>query len=393
MKRATSAGSRRAFVLASALACGLGLAAPSAHAEDGESALPAPPLALSVTPGTGGGPWKLKIENTGDVPVRITADARLLALEVMPPAGFVDPTTKKGTKPKPVGTVRCVLPDDARPASDEGHELVIPSKRSWSMSFDPLHYCFGAKERATLVTGAVVNPRFGWPTPAPKPGSAAARASTRAKKPIVPTPPFVVSPVGAAVGKLAAAKELQGTSATLAENVTIASASPAPTSSPAPPASSSSSSPGGLTVSMPAALDVLRGNEISATVTVANEGDKAAIILFRAETLKLMVAGPAGTVSCGGLRSIDAPIRELYTTLGVKGRTSLAVLITSLCPTDTFDKPGIYRVTPTFDMTNASARSIGLKTWDGSTTADTPMLLRVRAERRPSTDTARPALD
>lgn len=379
MKRATSAGSRRAFVLACALACGLGLAAPSAHAEDGESALPAPPLALSVTPGTGGGPWKLKIENTGDVPVRITADARLLALEVMPPAGFVDPTTKKGTKPKPVGTVRCILPDDARPSSDEGRELVVPSKRSWSVSFDPLHYCFGAKERATLVTGAVVNARFGWPMPPLKPAAAAARA----KQPIMPAPPFVAAPVGAAVGKLAHAKELQGTSATLAENVTIGPA----------PASSASSSSSGLAVSMPEVLDVLRGNEISTTVTVVNEGDKAAIVLFRAETLKLMVAGPAGSVSCGGLRTVDAPIRELYTTIGVKGRTSLAVLITSLCPKDTFDKPGIYRVTPTFDMTHASARSIGLKTWDGSTTGNTPMLLRVRALRRPSTDTARPALD
>lgn len=384
MKRATSAGSRRAFVLACALACGVGLAAPSAHAEDGESSLPAPPLALSVTPGTGGGPWKLKVENTGDVPVRITADARLLVLEVTPPADFVDPTTKKGTKPKPVGTVRCILPDDARPSSDEGRELVVPSKRSWSVSFDPLHYCFGARERATLVTGAVVNARFGWPAPPPKPG--AAGGAVRAKRPTVPTPPFVAAPVGAAVGKLSPAKELQGTSATLAENVTIGSAS-APSAS-----ASSSSSSAGLAVSMPEALDVLRGNEISATVTVVNEGDKAAIVLFRPVTLKLMVAGPAGSVSCGGLRSVS-PIRELYTTLGVKGRSSLAVLITSLCPKDTFDRPGIYRVTPTFDMANASARSIGLKTWDGSTTGNTPMLLRVRAVRRPSTDTARPALD
>jgi hypothetical protein len=65
-----------------------------ARAEESEG-LPPPPLSLSVTPGTGGGPWKLRIENTGDVPVRLAADARLLVLEVTPPPGFVDPAAAK----------------------------------------------------------------------------------------------------------------------------------------------------------------------------------------------------------------------------------------------------------------------------------------------------------
>ena len=363
------------------------------HADDVEPALPAPPLALSVTPGTGGGPWKLKVENTGDVPIRLTADPRLLVLEVTPPAGFVDPTAKKraqqgSAKAEEPKTVRCILPDDARPANDEGRDLVVPAKRSWSVSFDPLLYCFGTKERAVLVTGAVVNAHFGWPAPPPKPGAAAAAAAARARakappSPATSAPPFVAAPVGAAVGKVAAAKNLHATTVTLAESVNAG-----------PPASAqSSASSSSLGVTMPEALDVLRGTEISATVSVANEGDKATVVLLRSETLKLSVAGPAGTVACGSLRTVSAPIRELYATLGVKGRMSLSILLTSICPRDTFDQPGLYRVTPIFDMTNASARSIGLKTWDGMVTGRSPMLMRVRAARRPSTEPSRPSLD
>jgi hypothetical protein len=339
--------------------------ATGARADDA-SALSTPPLVLSLTPGTGGGPWRLRIENTGDVPVRIATDSRLLVLEVTAPAGSV-------AKP-----VRCALPEDARPATDEGHDLVVPSKRSWSAIVDPLLYCFVARERATLVTGATVTAHFGWPAPTPK--SAAKAAAARAPaKPVVLTSPFVAAPVGAAVGKLAPAKELVGTAVTLTENVLAA----------APSAAAAAS----LVVSMPESLDVARGNEIATTVTLSNEGDKAAVLLFRPEMFRFNVAGPAGSVACGMTRAVDAPIRELYSTIAPKGRASLGVLVTALCPSDTFDDPGIYRITAVLDTSAASGRAIGLKTWDGEVEARAPMLLRVRTPRRQPTATTRPALD
>src|SRR5512135_2787011 len=96
----------------------LGGAAPTEAADP-------PPLVLTVTPppaGKGGGPWRLRVANNGDVPVRIAADPRLLSLELTPKEG------------KPL---RCVLPDDTRPTSDEGRELVVPGKRSWTVAIDP----------------------------------------------------------------------------------------------------------------------------------------------------------------------------------------------------------------------------------------------------------------
>ena len=379
------------FVVFAALLAGS--SASVVRAEDA-AGLAAVPLVVSVTAGTGGGPWRLRVENTGDVPVRIAADPRLLVLDVTPPAGFVDPTVKakrtaKVQEPQPV---RCVLPEDARPSTDEGRDLVIPSKRSWSTNVDPLFYCFGARERAMLVSGATVTAHFGWPAPVVK-----ANART---KPVVVAPPFVAAPVGAATGKIAPAKALAAGPVTLTESV--APSSPAAR---APYATATATAPGAtalpplppgtasLVVSMPDALDVARGNEISSTVTVVNEGDKAAVFLLRAEMFRFTVAGPAGSVACGTTRAVDAPIRELYSTIAPKGRASIGVLVNALCPSDTFDEPGIYRVTATLDTSAASGRSIGLKTWDGEAKARSAMLLRVRSSRRPPTSTTRPALD
>jgi hypothetical protein len=353
--------------------------APLVCAEEGAvSTLSPPPLALTVTPGKGGGPWKLGIENTGDVPIRIAADPRLLILEVTPPVGTVLDTTPKRPAPKaadPV-TVRCALPEDARPATDEGHDLVVPGKRSWSATIDPLFYCFGPRERRALVTGASVKARFGWPAPSTK---AAAR-----KKPSPPGPPFAGAPVGTAIGKVAPSKELEGTPFTLGETVG-ASTTPAP--EPSPPGRAV------VNVSMPETRDVARGVEIETTVTVVNDGDQAATLLFHPDTIRFSVSGPQGSYACGTAPIIASPIRELYSTIGAKGRASLSLLLTAKCPDDTFDEPGVYRVTAILDTSTASARPIGLKTWDGSATARTPMLLRVRAPRQPSAATSHPTLD
>lgn len=381
MRRATA-------ISVAALAC-VFLGAPSGHAQEGSTLSP-PPLTLTVTTTAGGGWWKLKIENTGDVPVRLAADPRLLVLEVTPPAGTeLDPisakkrpVSKKPPAPSPPITVRCALPDDARPVNDEGHDLVIPGKRSWSTSFDPLFYCFGSRERRALVAGAAVKAHFGWPAPVVKTAAAAAK-----KKPAAPTPPFAAAPVGAAIGKVAPAKDLESAPFTLTD--TMSSAVPA---APAP----APSSPGRavLNVSMPESRDASRGTEIETTVTVTNDGDQAAILLWRPETVRFTVAGPFGSSTCGTTAIIDSPIRELYSTLGPKGRSSMALLVTAKCPVDTFDEPGVFRVTAVLDTSQASARPVGLKTWDGESTAKVPMLLRVRSPRRPgSSAQTRPTLD
>lgn len=333
------------------------------------SALAPPSVTLKVTPGAGGAPWRLSIENTGEEPVRVPADARLLRLEITPPPADVAVTPpKKGAKPP--APLRCVLPDDARPRSDQGSDLVIPARRSWSATFDPLFYCFGARERKALLPGAEIIARFGWPAPAARPGAKAAALA----------PPFAVTPVGAGAERRAPAKGLEAAPFTLTDAVT--EAGPAVSDAPA-----------SASLSVPEALDVARGKDAATTVTLSNESDRPLKLLFRSDMIELEVSGPAGpAVSCGARRVVDAPIRELFTTLAVKGRAQASVLLGALCPPGTFDEPGVYRVRPRLDTTGASGRTIGLDTWEGVATGKAPLLVRVRTPKSPALP-PKPALD
>lgn len=368
---------RAAALLASAfVAVVLGPRAASADEPAAPSA--GASLALAVTPGEGGAPWTLRISNGGELPVRLAADARLLSFEVTPPAGAAG---AKASQP-----VTCVLPEDGRPASDEGQELVVPAKRSWSMPVDPLLYCFDARARAALVPGAIVKARFGWTS----------RGVAKGKAPAKEQAPFVASPVGASVGKLAPAKALESSPFTLteAQRVSAAPLLPATPGKPAQPAPTAEPEerPSGLALVAAATLDVSRGVDLPVTVTLVNEGDRPAVLVFRPEMIRFRVASPSGTVSCGSTLERASPIRELFATLPPRGRASQTVLLSASCPDGTFDAPGLYRATAILDTSRASGRPIGVKSFDGIVTAKEPTLVRVRAVRRP-VPTKRPVLD
>ena len=346
----------------------VGLAPTDAAAEEAAGA--ATSLQMAVTPGEGGAPWTLRVTNTGELPLRLAADARLLVLEVTPPTGTAG------------GFVSCALPADARPATDEGQELVVPAKRSWSVSIDPLLYCFDARARASLVPGATVKARFGWP----------ARGAATAK----PAPPFVAAPVGAAVGKLTAAKALESAPVTLteAQRVSAAPLLPATKGKPAQPAPTAAPEerPSGLALLASPPLDAARGVELPVTVTLVNEGARAAVLVFRPEMIRFRVAGPAGTVSCGSAVERASPIRELFSTLSPRGRSQHTVLLSAACPDGTFDSPGLYRATAILDTSWSSGRAIGIRSFDGIVTAREPTLVRVRTPRR-ALPAKRPVLD
>lgn len=238
-------------------------------------------------------------------------------------------------KKKPV-TVTCTLPADARPSTSAGSDLVIPPTRSWSAPIDPLFLCFGAKQRAALVPGTSVRARLGGVDSAP---------------------------------------------VTLEEPVPLA-----------PPTTAEPGADDQVFLTLADTMDVARGTEVGTAVTIVNDGDRAIPLLYRPEMLLFRVNGPGGAVACGVPRQVPAPIRELYGTVGAHKKASLAVLVSATCPAGTFDEPGLYRITPRLDLTGASARSIGLASWDGIATARKPLVLRVRNPRRPQ-PLSNPALD
>ncbi|MCW5836383.1 MAG: hypothetical protein KIS78_28545 [Labilithrix sp.] len=375
---------RRTFA---ATTCGLALLATSVAGSGAPtteaSGLSPARVTLKVTPDPSGGPWRLQIENAGEGPVRVAADPRLLILELTPAP---DAAPAKG-KTAPAAP-RCVLPADARPSTDDGSDLVMPAKRSWSTTFDPLFYCFGARERAALVPGTTVKARFGWPAPEPRAGA----------KPKAPAPPFAVTPVGASVGKVAPAKALEADAFSLTAPVVVAKPvdetawGAGATDKDKEKDKEADGTTSAVTLSMPETMDAARGGELATTVTLTNGTDRPITLLYRPDMVQFAVSGPAGSVSCGSPRSVAAPIRELFVTVPVKGKTTTSVLLTTTCPAGTFDEPGVYRVTPRLDTTGASGRSIGLRTWDGLATGRGSLLVRVRSSRTPALP-PRPTLD
>lgn len=325
--------------------------------------LPSPQLTLKVSPAASGS-WRLSIENTGDGPIRLSADPRLLILELSPPEA--PRADDKKRRPPPAPPV-CILPADTRPSSDDvAWDLVIPASRSWSTSFDPLFYCFGARERAALVAGTSVKARFGFMPPR-------ARGKTTPKA----AAPFVATPVGASVGKVGPLKIIDAAPLTLTDAVVV--------DPPATPAEN-------VKLSMPESMDVARGFELSSVVTLTNGTDRPMTLLYRSDSVLFSVTGPNGKVACGAPRQVTSPIRELFTTIAVKGRADVGVMFSATCPAGTFDEVGLYRVLPKLDTTQASGRAIGLRSWDGTAEGQRPLLLRVRNPRKISPP-PRPTLD
>ncbi len=119
---------------------------------------PPPSVALTLDAPGPRGTWKMRVENTGDVPVRLVADARLLTLELTPAPKDGAAAAKK-KKPKPVV---CALPADMRPIGDVDRALVLAPKRSYTESIDPRLYCFGAKASEVLAPGTKIVAHLGW---------------------------------------------------------------------------------------------------------------------------------------------------------------------------------------------------------------------------------------
>jgi hypothetical protein len=305
--------------------------------------------------------WRMRVENTGTVPVKLAADARLLVLDVTAP-GVEKP-------------VRCELPVDMRPGPDD-NALVLPPQRAYAELLDPRLYCFGAKEAAALVPGATVVAHLGWPTP------------PRARK---LTAPFVVEPIEGVSPPVAAAKEIAAPALTIV-SVTSSTTAQSPLAPPSPDEQPDADAPRIEVLASPRE-DAYDARDAAIIVTVLNQGDKATPVLVRPETLSFEVTAPDGTVQrCGSLRPVDSPIRELFNRIPAHGRTTLRLLIGDSCPDRAFDQPGLYTVRPELDTRRASGRSINLRTFDGLAAAPVPTRLRIRHTRKQAPP-RRPALE
>jgi hypothetical protein len=317
-------------------------AEPLAHAEPPLDMGRPPVVRLTVTAPTTRGPWRMQVKNEGDGPVRIVADARLLALDVSPRSAR--------------SATHCELPADMRPDGDLGRGLVLPVGGSYSEAFEPRLYCLGADKLNALAPGAVVVARLGWP---------AARGSAKTEG------PFEVTPVDGAAPVVAPWRGIDSPPVALPDEPSAWG-----TASPETPDARPLDAPR-LVIEGARSVDAEMPNDITLPVTLRNDGSRAVVVRFRPEALRFDLIGPAGVENCKWPVMPAAAVREVFTTIAPKGSEELTVTLSSYCVDHGLDQPGLLVVRPRLDTRSSAGASVGLHAFEGEVIALTPTLVRL----------------
>jgi hypothetical protein len=299
---------------------------------------PKPDVKLTLDAPTTHGPWTLHVVNSGDIPVRFVADARLLTLELTP----------RGAR-KPL---RCQLPADMRSTDDMERIVVLPPKRSYSVSFEPRLYCFGERELDALAATTIVVARLGWPE------------GTNGRG------PYVVAPIEGIEPEVAPLAAIESPPISLPDE-------PTPMAPAEPLRTPDDPDPVHLVLRAGRAVDAASSESLALTVTLHNDGKRPVRLRFRPETLGFDVTSSSGVQHCGWPTMPSAPTRDYFSTLAPGGAESLTVLIGDYCGRAPFERSGLVVVRPNLDTRRAGGEAIGLKTFDGVVIAATPSVVRL----------------
>jgi hypothetical protein len=299
---------------------------------------PAPQVQLSLEVPTTTGPWTMHVTNDGEVPVRLAADARLLALDVTP-RGAAHP-------------VRCELPADMRPADDLETPLVLPPKRSYTERFEPRLYCFGAAKLDALASGSIVVAHLGWVS-----GAASA-------------PPYAVAAIDGVEPEVSSLKSLVSPPVALPDEVT-------PPLDPSTPGSAPATDTPHLVLAGERSVDASTADAIQVPLTLRNESSQTVVLRFRPETLGFDLIGPDSVQTCVWPTPPAASVREAFTRIAPHGETSLSVLLSAYCSGHAFDQGGLYVIRPRLDTRRASGNSVGYRSFDGVVVATSPTIVRL----------------
>ncbi len=321
--------------------------------------LPPAPARLWIIAPTMNGPWTLRIDNEGTVPLRVPADPRLLRFEI----------EMEGEKKR----TPCEPPKSLRPSNfPESRALLLGPGQSYVEPFDPRLFCFG-KAAAALRPGALLHARFGWDPP--KKGT---------KKP--PEPPFAAEgterePTVASQREIVAPSIVLGESPpVLLATMTNASAGKTSPTAAATPAPLVDERAGRLEVSADAFKDVAAPSGATLTVTAKNAGLRPILVALRPWMLSFRVDGPYGLAkTCDGDPPRGLP-RDAFQTLKPGASTSFTILLNEVCPRGTFPRPGLYRVTTTL---NAGETTAGVESYTAEVSTQTPSFLRLASAPEP----------
>jgi hypothetical protein len=257
--------------------------------------------------------WLVRITNREPYPVRVSRDPSHLVFDL-----YVEGQKKPTT---------CTVSTDLREGRADELFLDLPPGRSLTHSIDPRLVCFGEKARAALASAGKVVVRYGVASP----------------KHLELRPPFVVS----ATTKT----NDHGNRKQLVSDEVDYGALSAPTADAKPTRAD------GLLVRSPRWVDVRTIGGTDLSLQLKNMSADRVTLFARPKGIGTSVSGPSGDVNCLPQGQSGA-IRELYTTLGAKGSTTLRAAIERICPRNTFAEPGVYRLRPFLDVRATDASGI-----------------------------------
>lgn len=370
----------------------------------GDLKLPNAPARLWVIATDPQGPWTMRVDNHGEIPLRIPADSRLLSLEVTPPGGK---------------TTKCRAPKRMRATTfPESRALVLEPGHSYVEVFDPRMLCFG-KDGAALRGGAQVKARYGWDT-----GPAWARKGDKA--------PFVA----AGIDYPATHKSLKNLTA---PTIRLSYARPGPPPKPEPifkepgnakldpkaalvasrkmePAAKKGETEGAdaavepadeqakgqkkpahtdanrprLEVDVSRFADASSQSTIAVTVKAINDGRRDMLAALRPRMVSFEVVGPLledvqrpdPRTECPIKEARYAAPREMFKRYKPNESVSFRLLVAELCPKTTFLRPGLYQVRPVMHATE-TGEPIGLKAFTATKRSIHESLVRVQTGRLP----------
>jgi len=359
-----------------------------------DSKPPLPKIRMRVIAPAPRGPWLLQIQNDGPEPLRIPADLRLLRLEVWSPLKNGGGWTKRSKicdGPKDFGLTRTY---------PHRRALLLEPGMSWIEEFDPRFICFG-KQAALLEPQARVRPTFGFVPRSTKrlkraekapfvvDGTLGPRDLRRIKRLVGPTMLLSHSALEldatTTTGRFMASKELASTAHERDnQDASPGHAHPHPhasqgegdkgsgaTTTAAPSAQPIDELAAALTLTTSRYADAAAARDIAVSVEAHNTGGRPVMVALRARQLAFLVEGPDGTVKCPrGSRDHRVP-RDLFRTLDDGKHIHMYVLVAEACPPNTFNRPGMYIVTPTL-YADASGRELGLDALTGKITTREP---------------------
>jgi|HubBroStandDraft_1064217.scaffolds.fasta_scaffold03392_5 hypothetical protein len=298
--------------------------------------LPQPDVKLTLEAPTPRGPWTMRIANDASVPVRVVADARFLAFELI----------RRGD----TRVERCELPSDMRPAEASDRSLVLPPGRAYVETFEPRLYCFSGKALNALEPTSIVVAHLGWL------GKGAGE--------------WEVSPIDGVDPQIASQKHLDAPPVFLYdEKFSFGQGAPAQDRN------------ASLALQGPESVEAESPDEVGVPVTLRNTGSRAVLVRFRPDTVGFEVFSPSGRELCAWPRRPAAPTPELFTRIRPGGTTQMTFAMAAFCNDDSLDRDGLLVVRPWLDTRGASGKSIGLDAFTGWVSAATPTFVRLHRGR------------